>query len=97
MLKEALKKRYFLEDAMTLAKAATIVRNYIFNHQAFKFAGCFPPECQEDSLPSSLKSLISLIFSGPNLKDQDKRGSQTCLTIGQLIFYNIKKDHLILL
>ena len=65
MMKEALKKRDFSEDAMTLAKAATIVRNDIFNHQAFKFAGCFPPECQEDSLPSSVKSLFSLIFRGP--------------------------------
>ena len=51
MLQEALKKCDFSEDAMTLAKAATIVRNDIFNHQAFKFADCFPPECQ---VPSSL-------------------------------------------
>ena len=86
MMKEALKKCDFSEDAMTLAKAATIVRNDIFNHQAFKFAGCFPPECQKDSLSSSVKSFIPLIFSAPYLKDQDKRESQTCLTIGQFIF-----------
>ena len=49
ILKEALNKRDFSEDVMTLAKAATIVRNDVFNHQAFKFAGCFPPQCQEDS------------------------------------------------
>ncbi len=75
MLKEALKKRDFTEDATILARAATLIRNDIFNHQCFDFAGSFPPGCQEDSLPSSLKSLISLIFSGANLKDQDKHES----------------------
>ncbi len=49
-------------------------------------SGCFPPECQEFPQASSLS-----FPSGPNLKDQDKRESQTCLTIGQLVLYNIKK------
>ena len=48
-----------------LAKAAKIIRNDIFDQDWFKFNGCFPPECQEDSLPTSLKSLVSLILSGP--------------------------------
>ena len=91
MLKEALKKRDFDEDAVTLAKAATIVRNDIFNHEGFRFSGSFPTECQEKSLPSSLKYLVSMIMNGPNLKDQDKRDSQACLTIGQGIIYNTKK------
>ncbi len=91
MLKEALKKRDFTEDDTILARAATLIRNDIFNHQCFDFAGSFPPGCQEDSLPSSLKSLISLIFSGANLKDQDKHESQACLTVGQIILYNTKR------
>lgn len=60
MLKEALKKRNFSEDAAILAKAATIVRNDIFSHKCFKFTGAFPSKCREDSLPSNLKSLFSL-------------------------------------
>uniref|UniRef100_UPI00358EABF1 uncharacterized protein n=1 Tax=Myxine glutinosa TaxID=7769 RepID=UPI00358EABF1 len=91
MLKEALKNRDFSEDAVILAKAATIVRKDIFSHQGFKFTGCFSAECQEDSLPSSLKSLVSMILNSSNLKDQDKRDSQACLTIGQSIVYNTKK------
>ena len=68
MLKEALKKRDFSEDAAILTKAAVIVRNDIFNHHCVSFTGAFLPNCQEDSLPSSLKSLVSLILNGPNLK-----------------------------
>ena len=91
MLREALKKRDFSEDVAILAKAATIVRKDIFNHDHFTFTGSFPPKCQEDSLPSSLKSLVSLIFNGPDLKDQDRHDSQACLTISQLILYSVKK------
>ena len=91
MLKEALKKRDFTEDAQILAEAASIIRKDIFNHDAFKFEGSFPENCQETSLPSSLKSLISLIFNGVSLKKQDKHESQACLTVGQVIVYNIKK------
>ena len=92
MLKEALKKRDFSEDATILAKAAMIIRNDTFNHQCFKFNGCFSSQCQENSIPSSLKSLISLIYNGPNLKDQDKEESQACLFVGQLIVFNMKKS-----
>ena len=91
ILREAMKKRDFSEDAITLAKAATIIRTDIFNHSRFKFTGSFPPHCQENSLPSSLKLLTSLIFNGPNLKDQDQCESQECLTVGQAIVYNTNK------
>ena len=92
MLKEALKKHDFNEDAWILAKAAVIVRKDIFNHEGFKFTGSFQQNCQERSVPSSLKSLISLIVNGLNLKDQDKRESQACLTTSQVILYNVKKQ-----
>lgn len=63
MLKQAIKKRDFSEDAVVLAKATTIIRNGIFNYLCIQFTGSFPPYCQENSLPSSLKSLVSLILS----------------------------------
>ena len=91
ILREALKKRDFSEDANILAKAATIIRTDIFSHNSFQFTGCFPSNCQEDSLPSSLKLLISLIFNSPNLKDQDRCETQECLTVCQVIVYNTKK------
>ena len=92
MLKDALKKRDFKEDALILAKAASIVRKDIFSHDGFQFSGSFQQNCQEDSLPSSLKSLVSLILNGSNLKDQDKCESQACLTASQVILYNVKKQ-----
>ena len=92
MLKEALKKRDYSEDALILAKAATIIRNDTFRHECFKFDGNFPSKCQENSIPSSLKSLISLIYNGPNLKDQDKEESHACISVGQLIVFNMKKS-----
>ena len=66
MLKEALKKRDFSEDVAILVKAATIIRNDIFNHDSFTFTGIFPPKYQENSLPSSLTSLVSRILIGVN-------------------------------
>ena len=91
MLKEALKKGDFSEDVVILAKAAAIIQNDVFNHQCFQFSGNFRPVCQESSLPSSLKSLVSLIFNRPNLKDQDEHEFQACLTVSQFILYHIKK------
>ncbi|KAG5875930.1 hypothetical protein JTB14_017498 [Gonioctena quinquepunctata] len=91
MLREALKIRALSEDAAILAKVASIVRKDIMNHQGFKFSGCFPAQCQEDSLPASLKSLVSMMLNGSSLQDQEKRDSQACLTIGQCIVYNSKK------
>ena len=91
MLRDAMKKRNYSEDVEILARAATIIRNDIFSHDGFNFNGSFPPKCQENCLPTTLKSLVSLILSGPNLKDQDKKESQACLTISQLVFFNVKK------
>ena len=91
MLRDALRKRDFSEDAAVLAKAATIIRKDIFSHQGFNFTGSFPPHCQEDSLPTSLRSLISMILKGPSLKDADQHDSQACLTAAQTILYNTKK------
>ena len=79
ILKEALRKRDFSEDAIILAKAATIIQNNVFNHRCLQFTGSFSPGCRDNSLPSSLKSLISVILNGPNLKDQDKCESHSGL------------------
>ena len=91
MLKDALRKRDFNKDAVTLSKAAKIIRNDILNHDSFKFTGSFPTGCQEKSIPPSLKYLVAMITKGPNLKNKEKCDSQACLTIGQAIMYNTTK------
>ena len=70
LLKDALKQRDFSEDAEILARAAMIVRRDIFDHKGFNFSGCFPVDCQLKYLPSSLRSLVSIILNGLNIKDQ---------------------------
>ncbi|KAK3883112.1 hypothetical protein Pcinc_012540 [Petrolisthes cinctipes] len=87
----AVKTLNFSEDALILSKAAMIVRKDILSHKGFTFTGSFSAQCQEDSLPSSLKALVSMILNGSNLKDQSKNDSQAKLTIGQTIVFNTKK------
>ena len=91
LLKDALKQRDFSEDAEILARAATIVRKDIFAHKGFNFAGCFPMGCQLKYLPSSLRSLVSIILNGLNIKDQEQSESQACLTVCETIIFNTKK------
>jgi len=90
MIQGALKRRDFSEDALILARAASLIRKDIFNQEGILFNRSFPEKCQ-DKLPSSLKTLISLIRNGSNLKNQEKQESKTCLTIGQAIVFNAKK------
>ncbi len=47
MVKEILKKRDFDEDALIVAKAAMMIRNYLFNHPGFKFTGSLLTNCQQ--------------------------------------------------
>ena len=88
MLSDALVIRDFSEDALILSKAAAIIRKDMFSHAGFKFTGSFTEECQESSLPASLKIILSMILNGATLKDQSKRESEACLTIGQTIVFS---------
>ena len=91
IVKEALQERDFSDDTAVLAKAAKIVRRDMFSHKGFSFSGTFPLGCQEISLPASLKSLISMIMNGLNVKDQENKESQACLTVCQTVLFNAKK------
>ena len=92
-IQDALEKRDISEDALILARVASIIRKDIFNHEGILFNGSqFPEKCRDKSLPSSLKTLISFILNGSNLKNQEKKESQACLTIGQAIVLNAKKQ-----
>ena len=59
--------------------------------KAFFPTDLFQKKCQDKSLPSSLKTLISLILNGSNLKNQERKEFQACLTIGQVIVLNTNK------
>ncbi len=81
-------------DVVQLASVAKYIRNEMFQEESkFKFDGHFPSNCQKDSVPYSLKLLVSMILNGPSLKnDEINIDSQNSLTISQLILFNSKKN-----
>ena len=90
LLREELWKNYE-SDALILAKAARIVRCKMFNEPGFHFDGSFPSNCQNASIPSSLKVIISMLLNGSNIAQGSTTESQATLNISQLIVFNSKK------
>ena len=88
MLKQTVNTCKYENDALILAKAAKIIRDDIANFNAFNFDGYFPPNCQQNSLPTNLKYFISFLLNGPNIGLEE---SQSCLSISQTILFNCKK------
>ena len=80
------------EGVATLAKAATIVREDIFGAEEFVFDGSFPRDCQQKYVPTSLKTLVSMLLYGTNIQDQKAMDTQACLSISQMLFLNCKKN-----
>ena len=77
-------------DAILLARAAQLVRKEMFD-KIFHFDGSFKPECQQNSVPTSLLSLVNMILKGPNIEQQSKIdtvGTSAALSISQLLMFN---------
>ena len=77
-------------DAMLLARAAQLVRKEMFD-KIFHFDGSFKPECQQNSVSTSLLSLVNMILKGPNIEQQSKIdtvGTSAALSISQLLMFN---------
>ena len=78
-------------DAMHLARAAQLVRKHMFD-KAKRFDGSFSATCQEESVPSSLVSLVNMILEGPSIKDQAYQPSNpAALSLAQLLKFNAVK------
>ena len=90
ILKQAFNCNYE-DDALVLSKAANIVREDIRNSTGFQFSGSFFPDCQQDSVPTNLKYLVSMLLNGSSIKDQDSAESQSSLSISQAILFNCRK------
>ena len=73
-----------------MAKLVKVIRQDIFEWAPFYFTGSFPPNCQENSVPPTLKTLISMLLYGPSVQQQDNTESQGSHTISQLIYFNVK-------
>ena len=69
MLKQAMVCHY--EADALLAKVGKIVRKEILNCSGFNFDGTLSQGCQHGSVPSTLKTLVSMLLNGADLRDQD--------------------------
>ena len=87
MLKQAAKNDYEGETLL-LAKVAKILRKELANFKGFQFDGCFTSRCQQESVPSVLKTFVSMLLNGIDLKDNDCTDSQRVLTVSQTILFN---------
>lgn len=78
-------------DALCIAKAADIDRRDMFDTKS-KVNGYFPPQCQENVIPSSLKALVDMVLQAPSIKSHNtKISAQQALTISRLILFNSVK------
>ncbi|XP_046544723.1 uncharacterized protein LOC124254923 [Haliotis rubra] len=91
MMRKAMQNRDLEDEALTLAKIAKRIRGDMFSEDLFQFSGTFPDDCEQNSVPHSLKSLVSTLLYGPNIQDDDMTNTRACLTISQLILFNSKE------
>ena len=76
-------------DAIHLAHAAKNFRNQMFG-EAKSFTG-FSLGCQEESVPSLLLTLVTMILGGPSIIDQSVDRIRAALSIAQLFKFNSTK------
>ena len=89
----ALTKAYELDsdnDVVHLACAAHTMRRHMFE-EAKPFNG-LPEGCQEESVPSLLLALVSMVLEGPRIKDQMAETTPAALAIAQLLKFNCIKN-----
>ena len=88
MLKQVMMEFNYDNATLILAKAVKIVRIKIIGYKSSTFDGNFLIGCHQASVPSSLKTFVSLLLNGTDLKDQDTTDSQASFTISQMILFN---------
>ena len=86
--------RDFDDEGMILSQAARIVRRSM-SETKYSFNGTFGKDCQSQSVPGLLLSLVKMILSGSSIKkDSDHiNEAQAALTIAQLLQYNSSFRH----
>ena len=77
-------------EAMLIAKTASIICRDLLNMDKSTFHGTFETNCQETSVPQSLRSLIEMIMGGASIEMQASNiaENQAALTVSQLIGFN---------
>ena len=80
------KKRAILQMLLNISVTMSLIQM-----PGFSFTGEYTSDCQLKSVQPSLMCLVSMLLNGPNIESQDFEESQACLTIAQLIIFNMKK------
>ena len=79
-------------EALHLARAAQVVRRDLIK-VCNSFKGSFSTDCQADSVPASLTTLIDMILMGPSIENQsDSMCTQSAVSVSQLIAFNTVKN-----
>lgn len=81
-------------DAMHLVRAAQIIRrDTVDNRSKYGFQGVFSSDCQKESVPASLLTLVNMILEGPCIDEVSEQSTAAALSISQLIVHNsIKRN-----
>jgi len=82
MLKESINSRDFGSESISMAKLAKIIRREIFEWDTFNFSGKFGT--------SHFKNIHIYDTQWAYLENQDATESQECLTLSQLVHFNVK-------
>ena len=84
------------DEVIHLTKAASIIRRDMLQLKSM-FNGFFEPNCQIESVPTSLLSLVKMILYGPSIQYQASSyaKSQAGLSIARLLRYNsfVRRRH----
>jgi len=64
VLKQVMMETNYENEAVTLAKAVKIVCKEIIGYKSYHFDGKFPIGCQQESVPSSIKTLVPMLLNG---------------------------------
>ncbi len=69
-----------------------LLQNTILKSETLNFEGKFPASYQKESVPYTLKLLVSMILNGPGIKNEENSiESQSCLILSQLILFSTNK------
>ena len=83
LLKEEDKNRNFDIEAREMTRVVKMIRKDILDWNGFTFDGSFPEDCQQNSIPPSLKALVGQLLYGPNIKTHSFVKNQEALSIAQ--------------
>lgn len=81
-------------NALHLVKAAQIIRKEIFEKH-YNFDGSFQEGCEEEAVSDSLKTLMSMIISGANIKEQSYSHTtkeKIAIGLSEIVMFNCVKN-----